>query len=149
MSVEVGHKRILIDELQALMNNNPDVDVLLIGHIDASESGRANLDRQRVYNAAAVLTAGTGVCAKGDLSRVKVSFVGTDQTSEFRSGFCGTSTRQKSDERKSDEISADDATAKNRRVDIWIIPKGGTMPPGAKDPQPAPLKIIKAKGCPR
>ncbi len=148
-------KRILIDELQALMTNNPDVEVLLIGHIDAAEptkgpKGRLlHLDHQRVNNAAAVLTAGTGVCAKCDLSRVKVSYAGTDQTSEFRSGFCGTSTRQKSDERKADEIAADDAAAKNRRVEIWIVPKGVAMPAGAKDPQPAPVKLIKAKGCPK
>ena len=106
------------------------------------------LDHERVYNAAAVLTAGTGVCAKCDLDRIKVSYAGTDQTSDFRSGFCGTSTRQKSDERKADEIAADDATAKNRRVEIWIVPKGVAMPAGAKNPQPAPQKIIKAKGCP-
>lgn len=148
-------KRILIDELQGLMTNNPDVEVLLIGHIDAAEptkgpKGRLlHLDRQRVNNAAAVMTAGTGVCAKCDLNRVKVSYAGTDQTSEFRSGFCGTSTRQKSDERKADEIAADDAAAKNRRVEIWIVPKGVAMPAGAKDPQPAPVKLIKAKGCPK
>ena len=142
-------KRILIDELQGLMNNNPDVEVLLIGHIDAAEASRLRLDQQRVYNAAAVLTAGTGVCAKCDLNRIKVAYAGTDQTSDFRSGFCGTSTRQKSDERKSDEIAADDAAAKNRRVEIWIVPKGVAMPAGAKDPQPAPVKVIKAKGCPK
>jgi outer membrane protein OmpA-like peptidoglycan-associated protein len=141
-------KRILLDELQAIMNNNPDVEVLLIGHRDASESSKVLLDHQRVLNAAAVLTAGTGVCGKGDLSRVMVSYAGTDQTSDYRSGFCGTSTRAKSDERKSDEIAADDATAKNRRVEIWIVPKGVAMPAGAKNPQPAPVKVVKAKGCP-
>jgi outer membrane protein OmpA-like peptidoglycan-associated protein len=141
-------KRILLDELQALMNNNPDVEVLLVGHIDSSESAKAGLDHQRVYNAAAVLTAGTGVCAKCDLSRIKVAFSGTDQTSDFRSGFCGTSTRQKSDERKADEIAADDAAAKNRRVEIWILPKGAPAPAGVTNPEPAPEKIIKAKGCP-
>ncbi len=148
-------KRILIDELQALMNNNPDVEVLLIGHTDAAEptkgaKGRVlHLDQQRVYNAAAVLTAGTGVCAKCDLTRIKVAYAGTTQTSDFRSGFCGTSTRQKSDERKADEVAADDAAAKNRRVEIWIVPKGLAMPGGAKDVQPAPVKVIRAKGCPK
>jgi len=77
-----------------------------------------------------------------------VSFAGTDQTSEFRSGFCGTSSRQKSDERKKDEIAADDEAAKNRRVEIWIVPKGVATPAGAPNPQPAPVKIVKAKGCP-
>ena len=148
-------KRILIDELQGLMNNNPDVDVLLIGHIDKAEptkgaKGRPlNLDHQRVYNAAAVLTAGTGVCAKCDLNRLKVSFAGTSQTSDYRSGFCGTSTRQKSDERKSEAIAADDEAAKNRRVEIWIVPKGLAMPGGATNVLPAPVKVIKAKGCPK
>ena len=148
-------KRILIDELQALMNNNPDVDVLLIGHIDKAEpvkgpKGRLlHLDHQRVYNAAAVLTAGTGVCAKCDLSRIQVAYAGTSQSSDFRSGFCGTSTRQKSDERKTDAVAADDEAAKNRRVEIWIVPKGVAMPGGAKDVQAAPVKVIKAKGCPK
>ena len=148
-------KRILIDELQGLMTTNPDVEVLLIGHIDADEPTKGAkgrplaLDHQRVYNAAAVLTAGTGVCAKCDLNRVKVSFAGSDQTSDFRSGFCGTSTRTKTDERKSGEIAADDAAAKNRRVEIWIVPKGVGMPGGAKDVQAAPVRIVKAKGCPK
>ena len=148
-------KRILIDELQGLMNNNPDVDVLLIGHIDSAEptngpKGRLlHLDHQRVYNAAAVLTAGTGVCAKCDLSRIKVAFAGSTQTSDFRSGFCGTSTRQKSDERKPDAVAADDEAAKNRRVEIWIVPKGVAMPGGATNVQPAPVKVIQAKGCPK
>ena len=148
-------KRILIDELQALMNNNPDVEVLLIGHTDAAEptkgaKGRVlNLDKQRVYNAAAVLTAGTGVCAKCDLSRIKVAYAGTEQSSDFRSGFCGTSTRQKSDERKADEIAADDAAAKNRRVEIWIVPKGVTMPGGAKDVQAAPGERDQSQGLPQ
>ena len=148
-------KRILIDELQGLMNNNPDVEVLLIGHTDAAEPAKGakgrmlNLDQQRVHNAAAVLTAGTGVCAKSDLTRLKVAYAGTAQTSEFRSGFCGTSTRQKSDERKEDEVAADDAAAKNRRVEIWIVPKGVAMPGGATDVKAAPMKVIQAKGCPK
>ncbi|HEY3743232.1 MAG TPA: outer membrane beta-barrel protein [Bryobacteraceae bacterium] len=147
-------KRILLDELQALMNNNPDVEVVFVGHTDENESTRGakgrptHLDRERVYNAAAVLTAGTGVCGKADLSRIKVSYAGTTQTSDFRSGFCGTSSRAKSDERKADEIAADDAAAKNRRVEIWIVPKGVAMPAGAPNPVDAPANIVKAKGCP-
>ena len=151
-------KRILIDELQTIMNNNPDVQVLLVGHFDDNEAtmkaknGRvaaSNLDKQRVYNAAAVMTAGTGVCAKCDLSRIMVSYAGKDQSSESKAGFCGTSSRQKSDERKSDEIAADDAAAKNRRVEIWIVPKGVSMPSTAPNPEPAPMKVIQAKGCPK
>jgi flagellar motor protein MotB/opacity protein-like surface antigen len=143
-------KRILIDELYALLANNPDLEVLLIGHSDAAEAKKTpRVDRERVLNVAAVLSAGTGICTKCELTRIKVDWVGTDQTSDYRSGFCGTSSRQKSDERKADEIAADDAAAKNRRVEIWVLPKGIALPAAAKDPKPAPAAAIKARGCPR
>jgi len=140
-------KRILIDELSAIVNNNPDVEVLLIGHRDASERGL--VDRARTLNTAAVISAGKGICGTCALERIKVDWVGADQTSEHRAGFCGTSSRNKSEERKADEIAADDAAAQNRRVEIWIVPKGMTMPSAAKDPKPAPVKAIQALGCPK
>jgi outer membrane protein OmpA-like peptidoglycan-associated protein len=140
-------KRILIDELSAIVNNNPDVEVLLIGHRDASERGL--VDRARTLNTAAVISAGKGICGTCALERIKVDWVGADQTSEHRAGFCGTSSRNKSEERKADEIAADDAAAQNRRVEIWIVPKGMTMPAAAKAPKPAPVKAIQALGCPK
>jgi outer membrane protein OmpA-like peptidoglycan-associated protein len=140
-------KRILIDELAAIVNSNPDVEVLLIGHRDAGE--RPILDRERTLNVAAVISAGKGICGNCALSRIKVDWVGTDQTSEQRAGFCGTSSRNKSEERKADEVAADDAAAKNRRVEVWIVPKGMAMPAAAKAPKPAPVKAIQVRGCPK
>lgn len=140
-------KRILIDELSAIVNNNPDVDVLLIGHRDTGE--KASADQERTLNVAAVISAGKGICGNCALSRIKVDWVGTDQSSESRAGFCGTSSRNKSEERKADEIAADDAAAKSRRVEIWIVPKGMTMPSAAKNPKPAPVKAIQVRGCPK
>ena len=155
-------KRILIDELSAIVNNNPDVEVLLIGHKDEAEHGATRrlkngkrvtvangVDRERVLNVAAVISAGKGICGTCALDRIKVDWVGTDQTSEHRAGFCGTSSRNKSEERKSDEVAADDAAAKNRRVEIWIVPKGMSMPGAAKAPKPAPVKAIQLRGCPK
>jgi len=155
-------KRILIDELSAIVNNNPDVEVLLIGHKDEAEHGSTRrlkngkrvaiangVDRERVLNVAAVISAGKGICGTCALDRIKVDWVGTDQTSEHRAGFCGTSSRNKSEERKSDEVAADDAAAKNRRVEIWIVPKGMSMPGAAKAPKPAPVKAIQLRGCPK
>jgi len=141
-------KRILIDELSAIVNSNPDVDVLLIGHRDESEKS-AGIDRARTINAAAVISAGKGICGNCALERIKVDWVGTDQSSEQRAGFCGTSSRNKSEERKADEIAADDAAAKNRRVEVWIVPKGMALPAAAKNPRPAPAKEIRLKGCPK
>jgi outer membrane protein OmpA-like peptidoglycan-associated protein/opacity protein-like surface antigen len=140
-------KRILIDELAAIINNNPDVDVLLIGHRDTAERGL--VDRERTLNVAAVISAGKGICGNCALDRIKVDWVGTDQTSEQRAGFCGTSSRNKSEERAADEVAADDAAAKNRRVEIWIVPKGMPMPAAAKAPKAAPVKAIQVRGCPK
>ncbi|BDC52930.1 hypothetical protein F183_A52450 [Bryobacterales bacterium F-183] len=142
-------KRILIDELSAIVNSNPDVDVLLIGHRDEAEKAAAGLDRARTINAAAVISAGKGICGNCALERIKVDWVGADQSSEHRAGFCGTSSRNKSEERKADEIAADDAAAKNRRVEVWIVPKGMSLPAAAKNPRPAPAKEIRLKGCPK
>jgi outer membrane protein OmpA-like peptidoglycan-associated protein/opacity protein-like surface antigen len=140
-------KRILIDELAAIVNNNPDVEVLLIGHRDASEKGL--VDRERTLNAAAVISAGKGICGTCALERIKVDWVGADQSSESRAGFCGASSRNKSEERKADEIAADDAAARNRRVEIWIVPKGMAMPSAAKAPKAAPVQAIRSRGCPK
>jgi hypothetical protein len=63
------------------LRNDPNSTVILIDHRDTSETGRvaANLDRDRVINPAAGLSAGSGVCPSLDLSRVQVIYAGTDQ----------------------------------------------------------------------
>jgi hypothetical protein len=74
------------------------------------------LDEARTLNAAAVLTGGTGRCANVDLSRVKVDWVGTDQTSEPRPGTCVTSNIK---ERRGAKVTDAD---KNRRVEVYLVP---------------------------
>ncbi len=68
-------KRYLIEVLTPKLRADPGSTVILIGHRDMSETGRAaaNLDTQRVLNAAAVLSAGKGICPALDLSRVQVA----------------------------------------------------------------------------
>ncbi len=117
--------------------------MILIGHRDMSETGRAaaTLDRQRVLNAAAVLSAGKGICPSLDLSRVQVAFAGTDQT-DPPMPFADNSVKERSGQ------GATDARAQFRRVEIWFIP-GGADKPNVPGVQPAPAKEIQAKGCPR
>src|SRR6478672_12012968 len=80
--------------------------------------------RERVLNAAAVLSGGTGTCGKVDPSRIKVDWVGTDQTSETRPGPCGTSNTK---ERKGSQTTEAD---RNRRVEVYLVPHNSTsMPP--------------------
>ncbi len=154
-------KRILIDEAAPRVAGG-DYSILLVGHIDADEHENAlrgrsargrrraathPLDEQRVLNAAAVLSGGTGTCAKVDPARIKVDWVGTDQTSTPEPGLCGTSTRPTQQERKGSRVTAAD---KNRRVEVYLVPSNSqTMPPAAKAVRPLPEREVKALGCPK
>jgi outer membrane protein OmpA-like peptidoglycan-associated protein len=152
-------KRVLIDDASSRMASG-DYDIVLVGHRDTDEAENAPgargrrarraaaaaraLDEERVLNAAAVLSGGTGTCGKVDPSRIKVDWVGTDQTSETRPGPCGTSNTK---ERKGSETSEAD---KNRRVEVYLVPHNSTsMPPAVKNPKPLPESEVKALGCPK
>jgi outer membrane protein OmpA-like peptidoglycan-associated protein len=151
-------KRVLIDDAASRLASG-DYDIVLVGHRDTDESantpavrgrrGRRTpgrpLDQARVMNAAAVLSGGTGTCGNVDPSRIKVDYVGTDQTSETRPGQCGTSNTK---ERKGSETTEAD---KNRRVEIYLVPHGSTtsLPPAVKNLQQLPESEVKALGCPK
>jgi outer membrane protein OmpA-like peptidoglycan-associated protein len=152
-------KRVLIDDAAPRMANG-DYDIVLVGHRDTDEEtnvprarGRRGrraaettnaLDEQRVLNAAAVLSGGTATCGKADPSRIKVDWVGTDQTSETKPGQCGTSNTK---ERKGSETSEAD---KNRRVEVYLVPHNSTsMPPAVKNVKALLESEVKALGCPK
>jgi outer membrane protein OmpA-like peptidoglycan-associated protein len=150
-------KRVLIDDAAARLASG-DYDLVLVGHRDTDEAANAPrargarrgtparpLDQERVMNAAAVLSGGTGTCGHVDPSRIKVDYVGTDQTSETRPGQCGTSNTK---ERKGSETSDAD---KNRRVEVYLVPHGATtsLPPAVKNLQQLPEADVKALGCPK
>lgn len=149
-------KRVLIDNAAPQVASG-DYDIVLVGHRDTDEEenvhtarrGRkappANaLDEQRALNAAAVLSGGTGTCAKVDPSRIKIDWVGTDQTSEARPGLCGTSNIK---ERRGQATTEAD---KNRRVEVYLVPHNSTsMPPAVKNARPLPEDQMKALGCPK
>jgi len=136
-------KRYLIEVLTPKLKADPNAKVILIGHRDMSETGRANatLDTQRVLNTAAVLSAGKGICPALDLSRVQVSEVGTDQT-DPPMPFADSSVKERTGQ------AATDDRAQFRRVEVWFIP-GGAPAPNVSGLGAAPEKEIKAKGCPR
>jgi outer membrane protein OmpA-like peptidoglycan-associated protein len=136
-------KRYLIEVLTPKLKADPNSKVILIGHRDMSETGRpsANLDKERVYNAAAVLSAGKGICPALDLSRVQVMYDGADQT-DPPMPFADNSVKERSGQ------SATDQRAQFRRVEVWFIP-GGSDSPSVTGLAPAPEKEIKAKGCPK
>jgi outer membrane protein OmpA-like peptidoglycan-associated protein len=157
-------KRVLIDDAAPRLSSG-DYDIVLVGHRDTDEATNApaarpargrrgrrgapaqpatSLDEQRVLNAAAVLSGGTGTCAKVDRTRILYDAVGTDQTSETRPGQCGTSNIK---ERRGSQTTEAD---KNRRVEVYLVPHGSSsMPPAVKNAKPVPEDRVSALGCPK
>ncbi len=82
-----------------------------------------------------------------ELSRVKVNWVGSDQSAATKPLFCGTSTDVK--ERGGQAVKSSDSRAQFRRVEVWIIPGGATMPAGISGLQEVPASELKKLGCPR
>ncbi len=152
-------KRILIDEAAPRVASG-DYDIVLVGHRDTDEEvnvpgssrGRRrtpgnSLDEQRALNAAAVLSGDTGTCANVDRARIKIDWVGTDQTSTPDPGLCGTSSRPAPRERRNSEVTAAD---KNRRVEVYLVPRNSqAMPPAVKNIKPLPEGEVRALGCPK
>lgn len=152
-------KRILID--QAAQQAGTTYDIVLVGHRASDEKASAavprrgrrpqgatrTIDEQRVLNAAAVLTGGHGTCANIDPARIKIDWVGTDQTSTPEPGLCGTSNLPSVKERRSSQVSQAD---QERRVEVYLVPKGAQItPPAVKNLKPVPEAVIKDLGCPR
>jgi outer membrane protein OmpA-like peptidoglycan-associated protein len=139
-------KRLLLEELTPMLRNDPGAKVVLIGHRDTRERGR-NLDNARVVNAAAVLSAGKGICPSLDLSRILMKNAGTDQAATPRPALCGSSTNVK--ERSGQAIRESDKNAEFRRVEVWIIPSGAQTPSELSDATPVPSAAVSKVGCPR
>ena len=142
-------KRLLLEQLTPMLRDDPSATVLLIGHRDEREKGKAaaKLDRVRALNAAVVLSAGEGICPQLELNRVKVGWVGTDQSSPTKPLLCGTSTEVK--ERSGQAVQASDQRAQFRRVEVWIVPGGAAMPAGVTGLQDVPAPEVKKLGCPK
>ena len=146
-------KRVLIEQLYPLLTANPNYDVVLVGHIDSSEAPRGrsrrgrNLDRERVMQTAAVLSGGTGTCTALDRSRIRGSWVGATQQTESLPTSCAVSTSAPK-ERRGAAIE-DTNEAKNRRVEIWLVPKGMPLPAAASGAQELPTTELQRIGCPK
>jgi outer membrane protein OmpA-like peptidoglycan-associated protein len=140
-------KRLLLETLTPMLRNDPGATVIFIGHHDERETGArgARLDMERVNNAAAIISAGKGICPSLDLSRIKVKAAGTDQAAQTRPALCGTSVT----ERSGAGVRANDDRAQFRRVEVWFVPSGAAMPPGITGLTDASSADITKLGCPR
>lgn len=138
-------KRILLEEVTPILRNDPNAKVILIGHYDNGERKALKLDDNRVLNAAAILSAGKGICPQLDLSRILVNSAGTDQAAATRPALCGSSVN----ERSGQAVKDTDKRAEFRRVEVWVVPGGAEMPAGTSGFKTAPQKETVAKACPR
>jgi outer membrane protein OmpA-like peptidoglycan-associated protein len=145
--VDNAAKRVLIDRLYPdLTGPYQGYTLVLVGHIDASERANRVLDRNRVRNAAAVLTAKPlpppgNSCTALELSRIKADWIGTTD-SEYKDASSLAST-------SGSRINRDDPRSRNRRVEIWLVPPGKPMPSVVKDPRSLDARDIRVLGCPR
>jgi hypothetical protein len=131
-------KRVLLEELRSYIQRDPTGSVVLVGHSSTDEK-ISGLDMQRALNAAAVVTAGTGVCLSIPKNQVQISATGPDQNGvPFEPGFCGPS------------VSAGSSSAANmRRVEVWFVPTGGQPPASLKEHQDATALPVSELGCPK
>ena len=131
-------KRILLEQLKAYYQRDSTGTVVLVGHQSSDESN-ANLSQERALNAAAVITAGTGVCLSIPQSQVQVSAPGMDQNGvPFEPGFCQAS------------VGGGSSSAMDeRRVVVWFVPTGGQIPASVTNNQAATSLPVSSLGCPK
>jgi outer membrane protein OmpA-like peptidoglycan-associated protein len=143
-------KRVLLEELKPFIEKDPTGKVVLVGHLTENETKRGNLDQQRALNAAAVLSAGQGVCSRFPASQIVVSATGTASHGvDLRPNFCGTSTTPGTGERYGQAVRESDEQAKYRRVEVWFVPTGGTVPASLQTQQDAAALGVSSLGCPK
>uniref|UniRef100_Q01RK6 Outer membrane protein beta-barrel domain-containing protein n=1 Tax=Solibacter usitatus (strain Ellin6076) TaxID=234267 RepID=Q01RK6_SOLUE len=131
-------KRILLEQLNAYYQRDSTGTVVLVGHQSSDETA-ADLARQRALNAAAVITAGTGVCLSIPQSQVQVSSPGVEQNGvPFEPGFCQASVGGRAS-------NAED----ERRVVVWFVPTGGQIPASVTNNQAATSLPVSSLGCPK
>jgi outer membrane protein OmpA-like peptidoglycan-associated protein len=136
-------KRVLLEQLRSYFERDPGGKAVLVAH-NASGERAANLAEDRGRNAAAVITAGSGICLSIPASQVIVSAPGAEQGGvDFQPNFCGASVL----EQRGSAVQANDGTAQYRRVEVWFIPTGADLPKSVSNYQAASAMSIS--GCPK
>jgi outer membrane protein OmpA-like peptidoglycan-associated protein len=128
-------KRILLEQLHSYLQRDATGTVYLVGHTATDE--KSALAEQRAMNAAAVITAGSGICLSVPQSQVQISAPGAEQNGVgFESGFCQSSV-------------TGGAAADARRVVVWFVPTGGQPPASVTNAQAATALPVGNLGCPK
>jgi len=141
-------KRVLLEELKSFIDRDPTGKVVFVGHI--TEKEKAELDQTRAMNAAAVISAGQGICGSFPASQILVSNAGAAENGvDLQPHFCGTSADPKVAELSGQAVKETDTQAKYRRVEVWFVPTGGVVPASLKASQDASTLPMSSIGCPK
>ncbi len=131
-------KRILLEQLRSYIERGSSGTVVLVGHTSSGEKP-ADLAQKRAMNAAAVITAGTGVCLSVPQTQVQISSPGVEQNGvSFESGFCQSSVG-----------GAGSTSSEMRRVEVWFVPAGGQVPSSVTNSESAASLPVSTLGCPK
>lgn len=138
-------KRILLEELKSAIDADPNGKVVLVGHLSEKEAGRTSLDRQRALNAAAVISAGKGICYNFAATQILIGAAASvDNGVDYQSHFCGST-----QELPGSRVKEGESDAKFRRVEVWFVPSGGVVPSSLKEYKDAASLSVSGLGCPR
>src|SRR5581483_167931 len=140
-------KRVLLETLKTSLDSDPTAKVVLVGHQTDAEAKWTGLDQKRALNAAAVISAGQGICASFPANQIEIGASGNEANGvDYQPYFCGASAGQ---ERAGQSINESDESAKYRRVEVWFVPTGGTVPASLRESKDAATLSVAALGCPR
>jgi hypothetical protein len=138
-------KRVLLEDLKSVLEGAPTGKVIFVGHVSEKETGKAGLDQQRALNAAAVLSAGTGICYGFPVSQIQVGAAGSaDNGVDYQSHFCGTT-----QEIPGSIVKESENDAKFRRVEVWFVPPGGALPKSLNAYKDTAPLGVSGLGCPK
>jgi len=138
-------KRVLLEELRAAMDADPTGHVVLVGHLSEKEAAKTGLDQLRALNGAAVISAGSGICAAFPAPQIFIGASGAvDNGVDLKSNFCGTT-----QETPGSRVNEKDTDAPYRRIEVWFVPTNGALPASLKDQKDAASLSVSKLGCPR
>jgi hypothetical protein len=141
-------KRVLLEQLKAYLDRDPTGHVIFVGHFVDNEPKprRGNtLDEQRALNAAAVISAGTGICLGFAPSQILVGWSGSNQNGVDFQPFYDAGTK----ERPGSVVKESDPNAKYRRVEVYFVPTGAKNPSTVPELKDAASLGVASLGCPK
>ena len=120
-------KRVLLEQLKTYLDRDPTGHVVFVGHfVDREPKPRRGtpLDEERALNAAAIISAGKGICLGFAPSQIMIGHTGAEQGGVDFQPFYDAGTK----ERSGQGIKESDPNAKYRRVEVYFVPTGAKMP---------------------